>query len=925
MTNNRVTRLAHSLVLSILLTLAATAVCRAGGDPWTWDGGGGDSSWSNPGNWNHPMLPDTVPPAGADVVIDTGATVIIATAGTNATVGALAVFGGSTLVVQDGRFLHVEVSAGIQNLRIEHPETTGYARVGGSDGATITVTGHLDWLGGGIGLSGLETFVLQSNATATIHPANSSASLGLECNFENHGMTTMTGPGIMSIFKSVFHNFPSPGGGEPTPIVTIQNGMFIDLGGALEHTQFRNDGLLQTVLNGGYAGNIEVFFDQRGQVEVHPNSTLFIQNGSASGSNTIHVRGEPPGGALALTWSLPFGGTSFTQQSGLLDVESGGQVHVGPNTSLTLNGEVDIDGILHQSANGYLTINGPTKYVNTYNASGVLLTGNATLHVDNSMVWTDGGLTPRIECFGTLAINPCQNGTNTKSVTVGPLVINGTATIGPPGPSSELIHVYNQGTDGAIEVAQGGTLNVQRWVQLQGQTPVFQLSHLRNHGTVNVSAGEYLSCHLYVDNWGTMNLYGILVTPDFVVSTQHSGEIWLHNGGQLWAGQPFQLLGGVLRGNGVVNGSLNNVSGTVKCGDSPGQITVTGNYTQGAAATLEVEIGGYTPGTNHDRLQVGGTASLGGTMTTALINNFAPNLNDSFTFLTAGSVVGSFSSCDYTPPSFYTAYQPTAAHLSHVQPCEPDIVASRDVNIDDLLAVINGWGPGHPPAFACSPDVFPAIGDTIVNIDDLLTVINGWGPCPGVVGACCTGTSCSVQTLSSCINGGGVYLGHGVPCNQNICLNNDFCAQAIDITNSINGLAVIGSTSNATPPNGVGGDPQLPAGSPTCHWNGTPSAASNTVWYTFVAPANGSVTIQTCGSSLPFSDSTLGLYSGLCGSLVQIGCGEDECPPNSAAPWYSRIVTNGLTPGNTYKVCVMNAGILPFSVPGAYSLSITSP
>lgn len=51
-------------------------------------------------------------------------------------------------------------------------------------------------------------------------------------------------------------------------------------------------------------------------------------------------------------------------------------------------------------------------------------------------------------------------------------------------------------------------------------------------------------------------------------------------------------------------------------------------------------------------------------------------------------------------------------------------------NVDDLLAVINSWGPCPPPGpGTCPADIAPPgppPGNGIVNIDDLLTVINNW-------------------------------------------------------------------------------------------------------------------------------------------------------------------------------------------------------
>jgi hypothetical protein len=67
-----------------------------------------------------------------------------------------------------------------------------------------------------------------------------------------------------------------------------------------------------------------------------------------------------------------------------------------------------------------------------------------------------------------------------------------------------------------------------------------------------------------------------------------------------------------------------------------------------------------------------------------------------------------------------------------IPPCPADIIpAGGDgiVNVNDLLAVINSWGPCPAPPTWCDADVSPIGGDGVVNVNDLLTVINSWGPC----------------------------------------------------------------------------------------------------------------------------------------------------------------------------------------------------
>jgi hypothetical protein len=239
------------------------------------------------------------------------------------------------------------------------------------------------------------------------------------------------------------------------------------------------------------------------------------------------------------------------------------------------------------------------------------------------------------------------------------------------------------------------------------------------------------------------------------------------------------------------------------------------------------------------------------------------------------------------------------------------------VDVDDLLVVINGWGQGQ----GNTADI---TGNGLVDVDDLLQVINGWGSCPGATGACCTGDGCVQLTASECNSIVGEYLGNSVPCSLTACGFNDSCADAIDVTASINAGVVLGDNSLATPAFG-GGDPELPEGSPSCQWLKNPISAHSTVWYSFIAPSSGSVTIDTCASGLPFRDSTIGLYAGVCGQLSEIGCDEDGCPDAPEDYWYSQLVASDLTPGERYYFCVMNPGDWNGSVPGPFSFTITAP
>jgi hydroxyacylglutathione hydrolase len=71
-----------------------------------------------------------------------------------------------------------------------------------------------------------------------------------------------------------------------------------------------------------------------------------------------------------------------------------------------------------------------------------------------------------------------------------------------------------------------------------------------------------------------------------------------------------------------------------------------------------------------------------------------------------------------------TAYASDCAPAD-IAPPTPGGGGDDQVNVDDLLAVINAWGP----CTGCAADIAPpTIGDGQVNVDDLLAVINAWGP-----------------------------------------------------------------------------------------------------------------------------------------------------------------------------------------------------
>jgi hypothetical protein len=194
------------------------------------------------------------------------------------------------------------------------------------------------------------------------------------------------------------------------------------------------------------------------------------------------------------------------------------------------------------------------------------------------------------------------------------------------------------------------------------------------------------SGHLFKEGAGTITNHGrfdvaggmlsIGAGQTFVVAngiSQSGGVTSIASGGVLQGSAT--LTGGTLRGAGQVTGNLTNTSGTVEPGSSPGTLTVTGNYTQGPGGTLQTEITGTTPGSQFDRLEVGGAVSLDGTLAIVNAGGFSPALTDTFQILTGSSVSGTFAQLTGATNGnriYEAQYNPADVTLTVGQGPEPD-------------------------------------------------------------------------------------------------------------------------------------------------------------------------------------------------------------------------------------------------------------
>ncbi len=140
-----------------------------------------------------------------------------------------------------------------------------------------------------------------------------------------------------------------------------------------------------------------------------------------------------------------------------------------------------------------------------------------------------------------------------------------------------------------------------------------------------------------------------LLTNVFVGGNAFINEGILAVNGNFTAQSLFVQLNAMLKGAGTIFGNVVN-NGVVAPGNSPGTLTVNGNFTQSSSGALEIEVASPT---NFDRLIVSGQASLAGALQVVSFDGYQFQFGDQFAFLQAGSIVGTFDSITVPNPSIF--------------------------------------------------------------------------------------------------------------------------------------------------------------------------------------------------------------------------------------------------------------------------------
>jgi hypothetical protein len=511
-------------------------------------------------------------------------------------------------------------SLDVQSLRLDDSSST----LTGPGG--VTVENDLTWSLGTLSGTGGTTL----NGTAEVGSGLLDGRI-----VDNHGAATLL-PNA---------NFLIAGGGtwnnHADGTLVLQSGSSVGnffAGGAV----LNNDGLVQKVGTGVAAANLLLNDSAGGTVDVE-GGTLTLAGGGSSGNFKV-AAGATLNFNNALTPGYDFLDGATVTGAGIFRVDL--------DNAITVSGAVTMQNL---RLGGVATVNaGGSLTVTNLTLAGGALQGAGDVTVLGNFVWTGGTLTGTGGTFleGTANLSGGINSWEGRTVTN-----DGTATFSNGGITVVDNGVWNNDA-GATTIVQGGsglndffrtgpgaafnnagllqtagsgtaTVAVALFntdsgtVQVQAGTvlapgPLFHT--FRTSGTVIIAPGGTLRVMDYVQTGGTTTVDGTL-TVDFLGTVS--------------------LAGGLLTGGGTINGNVVNAA-ELRPGDSPGVLTINGNYTQTADGTLDIEIGGPAVGTQYDRLAVSGTATLAGTLNVVILNGFVPTPGTSFGVLTFRSHSGNF-------------------------------------------------------------------------------------------------------------------------------------------------------------------------------------------------------------------------------------------------------------------------------------------
>jgi hypothetical protein len=416
-----------------------------------------------------------------------------------------------------------------------------------------------------------------------------------------------------------------------------------------------SDGLVEAS-NGGTLNLLSTnTLANNGTIEALANSTLSLSPTSWTAFGTVEANGS---GAI-----LQIGGTLSLGSGDHLEALNGGQVQL-TGTLNNAGSTFDPTTIPQDNSSSFVVNAGTIQGGNIINSTSLVFQGSGTLDsvsLDKGLTLTNGSNVYLLNSFtssGALTVN------NDSSVFYeGNLQINNSVTLGNTSTTGTLYTGYSS-SNNSSGLTAGHTIS--------GQGELYNYGSFTNDGTINANlSGETLTVETPTGGTTFTNASdGTLeATNSGNLSISSNGATALANAGTIQAAASsniatnsnitqtsgsteidgtlnlnsssgtFNIQGGSLSGIGTILGHVSN-AGHVHPGDAPGTLSISGNYTQTSVGNFDLDLAGSPTSGLFGHLNVGGNASLAGTLNVNLLNNYLPVVNTTYDILDYGTGSG---------------------------------------------------------------------------------------------------------------------------------------------------------------------------------------------------------------------------------------------------------------------------------------------
>ncbi|MGI9516225.1 MAG: beta strand repeat-containing protein [Pirellulaceae bacterium] len=665
----------------------------------TWSGGTGD--WSNSLKWSPNGVPNN---AGStyDVEIDGGlAGASTVTLDQNATIDTLDVSTGDELMIDNGNTLNIAQGTVINDGTITIGGTNGDTGLIVSDGSQISGSGIINLTSQAYSVLGSavdgESFTVGSNQSIT---GQGRVGLDQSAIINNGTIEATTGtlrvdPGTGGVINNGF--LRSSG----TAALVLNDGAWDNTGGTIDAGDGSTVNLNGAIITGG-------ILSSSGTGKIRVDGFNFGTNGGLAGTITNNSTFEV--GGTNSTTTLTMGNGTVLNGSGRIEMTAqsyseivagnpgdsftngtnhtiSGLGSVGLDTTAIINnGTIEARGKGGQNGSGWLSLdpgsggitnnglirstffndgdnNVGTLRLSDAGTGGVIDNTNGEIRAeDGSIIQFRGGIVSggmlTSTGNGKFEVVNGQQGTIAGSVTNESLI-----EIGGSNSATILSFAPNAVIDGPGEIEMLSTFRSR--ITTAGANDMFTngASHLihgngrignghgnmLNLGTIDADNSSLRINPAMFENQGTVQASaGVLIIDN---SYSQTAGLTLLDGGTINASTQLDIFGGVLEGDGIINGDVAlgglirpGVSGTQFTGGAAGTLRMDA-LNMSSSAITEVELGGLAQGTEFDYIDVDSNLDLDGVLSLSFFDSFESTVMplDSFTIMLSNTLTGAFT------------------------------------------------------------------------------------------------------------------------------------------------------------------------------------------------------------------------------------------------------------------------------------------